>query len=115
LGLGRHPINPDPEVCRLHSLEIRGRRIGIAVIDSFLYTEHEKFRDRLRWYDEIDGRAGDPAVWHGTAAASLAAGRTVGVASEADVYYIGLGLIWSNQPIGSWFAAPARAVHSGLV
>jgi hypothetical protein len=31
------------------------------MIDSFLYTDHQEYRDRLRWYDEIDGRARDTA------------------------------------------------------
>ncbi len=108
-----NPVNPDPEVRRLHAQGITGRRVGIAIIDSFLYTEHQEYRQRLRWYDEIDGRPGDPAAYHGTAVASIAAGRTVGVAPEADLYFIGVGVIWSNQPIGSWFAAPARAIHAG--
>jgi len=108
-----NPVNPDPEVRRLHALGITGRHVGLAIIDGFLYTEHQEYRDRLRWYDEIDGREHDPAVWHGTAVASIAAGRTVGVAPEADLYYIGLGVIWKNMPIGSWFAAPARAIHAG--
>jgi hypothetical protein len=108
-----NPVNPDPEVRRLHAQGITGRHIGVAMIDSFLYTDHREYRDRLRWYDEIDGRPNDPAVWHGTATASIAVGRTVGVAPEADLYFVGLGVIWANQPIGSWFAAPARAIHSG--
>lgn len=108
-----NPVNPDPEVRRLHAQGIDGRHVGIAMIDSFLYTEHQEYRDRLRWYDEIDGRPSDPAVWHGTGVASLAVGRTVGVAPAADLYFVGLGVIWSNQPIGGWFAAPARAIHAG--
>jgi len=108
-----NPVNPDPEVRRLHAQGITGRHVGVAIIDSFLYTDHQEYRDRLRWYDEIDGRPGDPAAFHGTAVASIAVGRTVGVAPEADLYFIGLGVIWANQPVGSWFAAPARAIHAG--
>ena len=108
-----NPVNPDPEVRRLHAQGITGRHVGVAIIDSFLYTDHQEYRDRLRCYDEVDGRSGDPAVWHGTAVASIAVGRTVGVAPEAELYFIGLGVIWANQPIRSWFAAPARAIHAG--
>jgi subtilisin family serine protease len=108
-----NPVNPDAEVRRLHAQGITGRHVGIAIIDSFLYTDHREYGDRLRWYDEIDGRPGDPAVWHGTAVASIAVGRTVGVAPDADLYFIGLGAIWANQPIGSWLAAPARGIHAG--
>ena len=108
-----NPVNPDPEVRYLHAQGITGRHIGVAMIDSFLFTEHQEYRDRLRWYDEIDGRPGDPAGYHGTAVASIAVGRTVGVAPDADLYFIGLGVIWANQPFGSWFAAPSRAAHAG--
>jgi subtilisin family serine protease len=108
-----NPVNPDPEVLRLHAQGITGQGVGIAIVDSFLYTDHQEYRDRLRWYDEIDGRRGDPAVWHSAAVASIAAGRTVGVAPDADLYFVGLGMIWSNMPIGSWLAAPSRAIHAG--
>lgn len=109
-----NPINPTDEVRRLHARGITGRHIGIAVIDSFLFTGHQEYRDRLRWYDEVDARPGDPAGWHGTATASIAAGRTVGVAPEADLYFVGLGLIWARQPLGNWFIAAWRATHLGL-
>jgi hypothetical protein len=106
-------VNPGDDVLRLHERGIKGRNIGIAVIDRFLLTGHREFGDRLRWYDEIDANAGDTAEWHGTATASIAAGKTVGVAPEADLYFVGLGMIWSGEPIGNWFAAAPRAVHTG--
>jgi subtilisin family serine protease len=110
---GLNPVNPDQDVRRLHEQGITGRRVGIAIVDTFLYADHQEYRDRLRWYDEIDGRRGDPAVWHGAAVASIAAGRTAGVAPEADLYFVGLGSIWSNMPLGDWLALPSRASHMG--
>lgn len=106
-------VNPTEEVRRLHAQGITGRHIGVAVTDSFLLTEHQEYRDRLRWYDEVDGRPDDPAGWHGTAVASIAIGQTVGVAPEAELYFIGLGLNWARQPLGNWFVAARRAVHAG--
>lgn len=44
--------------------------------------------DRLRMYEEIHWRTGSPAQMHAPAVASIAAGRTVGVAPEADLYFI---------------------------
>jgi hypothetical protein len=44
-----NPVNPDPEVRRLHAQGITGRHVGVAIIDSFLYTDHQEYRDRLRW------------------------------------------------------------------
>ena len=43
-------------------------------------------------YEETDDIAADaPAAMHGAAVTSLAAGKTIGVAPEADVYFIGTG------------------------
>jgi subtilisin family serine protease len=85
---GRHPpaqtdIGLDQEVQRLHAEGLTGRHVGIAVVDRPLLTTHREFADRLRWYDEIDTEAGDPAGWHSTAVASIAAGARVGVARQA--------------------------------
>jgi hypothetical protein len=57
---------------------------------------------------------GDLARWHATAVASIAAGKTVGVASEADLYFVGLGMIWSREPLGNLFVALRRAAHTGM-
>jgi len=106
-------VNPGDEVLRLHARGIKGRHLGIAVIDGFTLTGHREFDRRLRWYDEIDWNVHDTAQWHGTATASIAAGETIGVAPEADLYFVGLGMIWADAPIGNWFAAAPRAVHTG--
>ncbi len=107
-------INPGDEVRRLHARGITGRHIGIAIVDRPLLASHREFADRLRWYDEIDTVGGEPAGWHSTAVASIAAGRTVGVAPEADLYFIGLGMNWSREPLGNLFIAARRAAHTGL-
>jgi len=107
-------VNPEEEVRRLHARGIAGRGVGIAIIDRPLLTEHHEYADRLRWYDEIDTVPGEPAGWHSTAVASIAAGRTVGVAPEADLYFVGLGMNWSGEPFGNLFVAARRAAHTGL-
>ena len=109
------PPKPDPAVDSLHRRGITGRGAGIAVIDSFLFADHREFQRHLCWYDEIDGAAQDPAGWHGTAVASIAAGGSVGVAPEADLYFVGLGLLWAGpqMPWGNWFVAADRAAHIG--
>ncbi len=107
-------VNPGDEVRRLHTRGITGRHVGIAIIDRPLLTEHREYADRLRWYDEIDTVPGDPAGWHSTAVASIAAGATIGVAPEADLYFVGLGMNWSGEPFGSLFVAARRAAHIGL-
>jgi hypothetical protein len=107
-------VNPGPEVRRLHARGITGRHVGIAIIDRPLLVEHREYADRLRWYDEIDTAGGEPAGWHSTAVASIAAGRTVGVAPAADLYFVGLGMNWRGEPWGNLFVAARRAAHTGL-
>jgi subtilisin family serine protease len=106
--------NPGEEVRRLHARGITGRGVGIAIIDRPLLTEHREYADRLRWYDEIDTVPGEPAGWHSTAVASIAAGKTVGVAPEADLYFVGLGMNWSGEPFGNLLVAARRAAHTGM-
>jgi subtilisin family serine protease len=81
--------NPGLGVRGLHSRGVTGRGVGIAIIDQALLVDHEEFRDRLRTYEEIHWPATAPhAVMHGPAVASIAVGKTVGVAPGADLYFI---------------------------
>ncbi len=88
LGLGK---NPGLGIRGLHVQGITGRGVGVAVIDQPLLSDHAEYADRLRWYEETDGVFASQAQMHGPAVASLAVGRTVGVAPEADLYYIEAG------------------------
>jgi membrane protease YdiL (CAAX protease family) len=89
--------NPGLGVRQLHGRGITGRGVGIAIIDSFLLVDHQEYDGRLRWYEELPGLRSSleptlelPAQMHAPAVASLAAGRTVGVAPGADLYFIGM-------------------------
>lgn len=86
LELGK---NPGLGVRKLHDRGITGRGVGIAVIDQGLLVDHVEYADRLRLYEEIHC-GDDSAQMHGPAVASIATGRTVGVAPEADLYFIAL-------------------------
>ncbi len=79
--------NPGLGVRELHRRGITGRGVGVAVIDMGFLTDHAEYRDRLRLFEEIHS-ADETAQMHGVATASIAVGRTVGVAPEADLYYI---------------------------
>jgi len=83
LELGK---NPGLGLRRLHAQGITGRGVGIAIIDKPLQTTHREYAERLRCYEEIGG-AGTTALMHGAAVASIAVGKTVGVAPGADLYY----------------------------
>ncbi|MGB2862839.1 MAG: S8/S53 family peptidase [Sedimentisphaerales bacterium] len=81
--------NPGLGVRKVHERGITGRGIGVAIVDQVLLTKHKEYADRLRFYEEINVRPGTDPQMHGAAVASIAVGKTVGVAPEADLYYIG--------------------------
>ncbi|MHC4259105.1 MAG: hypothetical protein ACYSTF_01650, partial [Planctomycetota bacterium] len=80
--------DPGLRVRDLHARCITGHNVGIAIIDKPLLTEHQEYADRLRLYEEINIESWRVADMHGAAVASIAVGQTVGVAPEADLYYI---------------------------
>jgi hypothetical protein len=79
--------NPGLGIRKLQQQGITGQGIGIAVIDQGLLVDHVEYKDRLRLYEEIHC-GDDQAAMHGPAVASIALGKTVGVAPGADLYYI---------------------------
>lgn len=79
--------NPGLGVRELHDKGITGKGIGIAIIDQGLLVDHIEYKDQLKLYEEIHCFDGN-AQMHGPAVASIAVGKTVGVAPEADLYYI---------------------------
>lgn len=86
MALGR---NPGLGLRELHSRGITGHGVGIAVIDgSPFLVDHNEFGNRLRVYEETTERPWGHAGVHATSVASFAAGRTVGVAPGADLYFI---------------------------
>jgi hypothetical protein len=86
LELGK---NPGLGVRSLHARGITGRGVGIAIIDQPLLIEHQEYADRLRFYEEINVETTTGSQMHGPAVASIAVGKTTGVAPEADLYYVG--------------------------
>jgi hypothetical protein len=80
--------NPGLGIRSLHSQGITGTGVGIAVLDQTLLTNHEEYGDRLRLYEEIGTMATMDAQMHAPAVASIAVGKTVGVAPGADLYFI---------------------------
>jgi len=80
--------NPGLGVRTLHERGITGKGVGVAIIDQTLLTEHIEYADSLRLYEENNIRDGTHSSMHGAAVASIAVGKTVGVAPDADLYYI---------------------------
>ena len=92
--------NPGLGVRRLHEQGITGSGVGIAILDQPLQVDHSEYRDQLRLYEEINLDSSWTAQMHGPAVASLAVGKTVGVAPGADLYFI-----------ADWFVEPDRTVN----
>ncbi len=80
--------NPGFNIRELHKQGITGKGVGIAIVDQTLLVDHVEYKDRIKMYEENENAGKNPAFMHGAAVASIAAGKTVGVAPEADVYYI---------------------------
>lgn len=80
--------NPGLNIRELHKQGITGKGVGIAIIDQTLLVDHVEYKDRIKLYEENEESGKDTAVMHGPAVASIAVGKTVGVAPEADLYYI---------------------------
>lgn len=79
--------NPGLGIGKLHEQGITGKGVGIAIIDQDLLVEHQEYTDQLRFYEELFSN-NYPAQMHGAAVASIAVGKTVGVAPDADLYFI---------------------------
>jgi hypothetical protein len=72
----------------LHRRGITGQGVGLAVIDGGLLVDHVEYRHQLRLYEEVHC-SDQSANMHAAAVASIAVGKTVGVAPGADLYAIG--------------------------
>jgi subtilisin family serine protease len=79
--------NPGLGIRSLHNQGITGRGVGIAIIDQPLLVDHQEYTDRLQLSEAIDSSHWEAAM-HGAAVASISVGKTIGVAPEADLYFI---------------------------
>jgi hypothetical protein len=78
--------NPGLGVRKLHAAGIDGRGVGIAIIDQPLLLDHEEYKDRVVKYSGVEVE-GVPPQMHGAAVASIAVGKSCGVAPGAALYY----------------------------
>jgi hypothetical protein len=104
--------NPGLGVRRLHEQGITGRGVGIAIVDQPLLTDHQEYVNQLRLYEELDDITGEWLVgsMHGPAVASIAVGQTVGVAPDADLYFIATAMGGGDEPDFSYLARGIRRV-----
>jgi subtilisin family serine protease len=80
--------NPGLGVRALHEAGITGKGVNIAIIDQPLIIDHVEYPDRIRLYEEVNVVPDTPSQMHGPGVTSIAVGKTVGVAPDANVYYI---------------------------
>lgn len=80
--------NPGLNIHKLHNEGITGKGVNIAIIDTALLVDHIEYSDRLKMYEEIHC-LDERSQMHAPATASIAAGKTTGVAPEANLYFIG--------------------------
>ena len=108
-------INKDPGlgVRNLHDQEITGKGVGIAIIDQTLLVDHIEYKDRVRVYEEAEDIIGGwrDATMHGAAVASIAIGKTVGVAPDADLYFIATSMCSDGTYESNDYACLARSVR----
>lgn len=84
LELGK---NPGLGIRDIHAQGITGKGVSIAIIDQALYTGHQEYKDNLMTSEWIH-KNGPTSQMHGSGVCSIAAGREVGVAPDAKIYYI---------------------------
>ena len=105
--------NPGLGIRALHNQGITGKGVGIAIIDHTLLVDHVEYKDRIRVYEEADDIAGRGlyAHPHGSAVASIAVGKTVGIAPDADLYFIATEFCSQGTVETSDFACLAKNVR----
>jgi len=82
--------NPGLGIRNLHRKGITGKGVKIAIIDQPL-GKHKEYNDNLIYHKNVNANEipgwGEEASMHGAAVASIAVGKSVGVAPDADLVY----------------------------
>ncbi len=78
---------PGLHIRDLHKQGITGKGVNIAIIDQAL-SPHQEYNQNIVFYKNFD-KLEKRGTMHGAALASIAVGKSVGVAPGAKVYYVG--------------------------
>lgn len=106
--------NPGLGIRQLHAQNITGYGVGIAIIDQTLLVDHQEYAPQLRLYEETSDIQGGwlETQMHGPAVASIAVGKTTGIAPGADLYYIATSMCnTTGTAHGNDFACLAQNVR----
>mgnify|MGYP003288703893 CR=1 FL=1 len=82
---------PGLNIHQLHKRGIDGSGVAIAIIDTRL-APHTEYNNNLAHYEEFVHYKDHPGEMHGSAVASIAVGKTVGVAPKAKLFYFAADL-----------------------
>ena len=108
-------MNKDPGlgIRALHDQGITGKGVAIAMIDQTLLVDHIEYKDRIRVYEEAEDINPGWLVsrMHGAAVASIAVGKTTGVAPDADLYFIATGICSEGTYKTNDFACLAQSIR----
>ncbi len=90
--------NPGLGIRTLHEQGITGKGVKIAIIDSSL-GEHQEYSSNLIHLEDINSReiGWTQAEMHAAAVASIAVGKTTGVAPEAELVYFSAVNLTDNE------------------
>jgi hypothetical protein len=109
----KHGKNPGLGLRALHDKGITGKGVSIAIIDYPLLVDHAEVKGRVKMYEEIHC-GDDDAAMHGCATSSIAVGKNVGVAPEADLYFIGMGNMRLSPLTLALRFVPAVGIGAGI-
>lgn len=97
--------NPGLGVRSLHARGITGKGLSLAVIDQML-SSHREYDNQVALYEEFGYKNTPPSDRrggvHGAAVASVAVGKTVGVAPDARLYYFAANNGMKDEKTGAW-------------
>ena len=80
--------NPGLGVRTLHQKGITGEGVNVAIIDQPLKLNHPEYKGKIVEYKDLCEGEGGESSMHGPAVTSILVGETIGVAPEANVYYV---------------------------
>jgi hypothetical protein len=103
VGFDPHTImelgkDPGLMVRQIQAQGITGSGVGIAILDQPMLVDHQEYSSQLKDYEEINIDPGTGSQLHGPAVSSIAVGKTVGVAPQADLYFIA---VWPGTFMGT--------------
>ncbi len=76
---------PGLNVKELHARGITGKGVGLAIIDQPL-SSHQEYKNNIKYYKNFTRYK--EGTMHGTAVSSIAVGKNIGVAPDADLYFV---------------------------